>query len=253
MKKIFPIILFCVPFWALSQGFDWQYSPRLPFRIPKLFVGITGTSSVIAYSGNLNLYESFVNCSKFQSGKGFAYSFGIHGEYWFTHSIAFNIGLDYQKFNGNLVTPGDSFPILIRNQILMGKVENTLDMSYSYFNIIVGVKNRLFTTNFFVGATFDFGVKLSTKYSVSEKVISPPEYHFTDGSQARQIFDGRLSDLSFFKISPALNFGYDAILLLGVYASPMVSFEIPLFNYSKEDRLRLMKITAGITIYKGIK
>lgn len=242
-----------MPFLALSQGFDWQYSPRLPFRIPKLFVGITGTSSVIAYSGNLNLYESFINCSKFQSGKGFAYSFGIHAEYWSTHSIAVNLGLDYQKFNGNLLTPGDSFPILVLNNILRAKVENTLDMDYSYLNIIIGIKNRLFATNFFVGTSLDVGVKLSTKYSVSEKVVSPPEYHFTDGSQTRQIFDGRLSDLSFFKISPALNFGYDAILMLGVYASPMVSFEIPLSNYSKEDRLRLVKITAGVTIYKGIQ
>ncbi len=253
MKRIFFIFCFFVPILASSQGFDWQYSPRLPFRIPKLFVGVAGTSSIVTYSGNLNLYESFINCSKFQSGKGFAYSFGLQGEYWYTHSIAFNIGLDYQKFNGNLVTPGDSFPILIQNKRLIAKVENTLSMDYSYLNLVVGFKNRLFNTNLFVGANLGIGIKLSTHYNVSEKVVSPPEYHFGDGSQSRQVFDGRLSDLGLFKISPVLNIGYDAILFLGVYASPTISVEFPVFNYSKDDRLRIMKLTAGVTIYKGIK
>lgn len=237
---------------SFSQGFDWQISPRLPFQIPRNYLGVTGSFSKIFYKGALNLTESFVNCTEFRTGKGESYSFGISGEHWYTSFISFVFEVKYFSANGKMFALADSFPVLIKQNPAIVKVQNEMFLSYYYLVMTFGGKIRLFESNFFIGTSFDLAFKTKTNYDVFEQVLSPPEYHYIDYTQRRKLFGGRISDLSFFSFSPKFVFGYDATLGIGLYATPRFAIELPFYNYSKEERLHLLAFSLSINILYGI-
>lgn len=248
------VLLFFVlcSFKSFSQGFDWQISPRLPFQIPQNYLGAVGSFSKIFYKGTLNLTEAFINCTKFETGEGKSYSFGISGEHWYTPHLSFFLEVKYFNADGKMLSLADSFPVLIKQNPAIVKVQNEMYLSYNYLVITFGGKIRLWESNFFVGTTFDLALKTKTSYDVFEQVLSPPEYHFVDFKQRRKLFGGRISDLSFFSFSPKFVFGYDATLGIGLYATPRFAIELPLYNYSKEERLRLLAFSISINILYGI-
>lgn len=247
---IFLIIITALKSYA--QGFDWQISARLPFEIPRLFGGVVVNSSKISYKGSLNLTESFIECTKFESGIGSAFSFGFMMEYWQKANYALFFELKFLNAKGEMQALADSFPVLIKQIPRIVKVQNDVNFYYSYILAEFGVKYRLFETNLFAGLSFNFDLKTSSKYDLFEQVLSPPEYHFKDFSQRRKLFNGKISDLSVFAVSPKFSLGYNAVLGIGIYATPQISFEFPLYNYSSQDRLRITTLSIGISILYGI-
>lgn len=243
--------VFC-SFRSFSQGFDWQISPRLPFQIPRNYLGATGSFSKIFYNGALNLTESFVNCTKFETGEGKSYSFGISGEHWYAPDLSFFFEVKYFFANGKMFAFADSFPVLIKQNPAIVKVQNEVYLSYNYLVLGFGGKIRLLESKFFIGTTFDLAFKIKSNYDVFEQIISPPEYHFIDLTQRRNLYGGRISDLSFFLFSPKFVFGYDATLGIGLYATPRLAIELPLYNYSKEERLHLLAFSLSINLLYGI-
>ncbi len=252
MKFLAKIFWFILPFSVFSQGFDWQPNPRLPFSIPKYYFGLFTTGSIVKFDGNWKLLESGILCSKFTSGSGKTIGFGVSAEYWYLPEIAFNVNFSFSSNRGNLVTLGDSFPVLIKNIPTTVKVQNEMDLQYSSISFSLGAKYRLFNTNFFVASSMEFAVKTANNYEIYEQVVSPPEYHFADLTQRRKLSDGYLSDLNLFVVAPKICFGYDAIVLWKVYASVYIAYEIPIFNYSKDDNLKVQRFTLNFSLLKGI-
>lgn len=248
---------FCIIFFAFGksfpQGFEWELSPRLPFSIPKFYAGIQGAISKNFFNGTLTLYENYFSCAKFTSGTGGTNSFGVKVEFWYKHDFAFNASLNFQTSNGKFVALGDSFPVEIKGIPKVVKVENELAMKYKHFVADIGAKYRIASSHFFLGANLEFGFKFSSSYDLYEQVKSPPEYHFIDNTQRRKLVEGNLSDLSLLFVNPKILVGYDAILFPEIYASPSVAFYIPLFNFSREENLKLFSINFCFAIMRGIR
>ncbi len=255
MKKFsFVVVLFLFShFLGYSQGFDWELSPRLPFSIPTTYIGVAGSASKNNYSGSITLFENFYNCGKFSQGSGYSNSFGFKGEHWYKPNIALSAAFIFQNSKANFITEGDSFPVQIKNIPKIVKVENELIMDYSFIAIDFGAKHKIASTNFYLGFNLEIGIKLSTKYELYELVKSPPEYHFIDNSQRRKIVEGRLTDLSLLFFIPKATFGYDATVFPGIYASPSISIQLPLFNLTKQENLKLLSFQIGISILRGIR
>jgi len=58
MKKIIFIISFIAfSHSVFAQGFDWQYSSRLPFVHPKLFIGGNVSLGEIATTGSFSFLD----------------------------------------------------------------------------------------------------------------------------------------------------------------------------------------------------
>ncbi|MCX7880078.1 MAG: hypothetical protein N2517_05400 [Ignavibacteria bacterium] len=255
MKWIYihKLIFFLTSFQIFAQGFPWEFSPRLPFKVPETFLGVSLARTNLTYFGNLTLYEDKVLCSKFHSGNGFAFSFAGNIEHWYLHNLAVNVYLGFQQSNGKFVALGDSFPILVQNIPQVVNLENELNIRYNYLALGFALKYLLFDTRFFVGISNDFGFKTSTKFEIFEQVKSPPEYHFTDKTQRRKLYEGEVPDLSFLVVSTKLDFGYDAVILPNIYASPKVWIELPIFNFSKEGSLRVFSFGFGLTLFYGYR
>ena len=86
-KNYILFLFFFVPItFGFAQGFDWQYSPRLPFKFPYLFGGISYNPGYTLNHGNMYLQEleqtKLIDCCNFTNGTGFSNSFGLDIEYW---------------------------------------------------------------------------------------------------------------------------------------------------------------------------
>ncbi|MGB9771817.1 MAG: hypothetical protein ACPLX7_07555 [Candidatus Kapaibacteriota bacterium] len=254
MKPLIYTLFFLVVGFGkmFTQGFDWEISPRLPFAIPKFYAGISSNASKNYLNGSLTLYENYFSCAKFNIGSGKSNSFGFKAEYWYKPEIAFNASILYQLNKANFVADGDSFPVQIKGIPKIVKVENELSMNYNCVVVDFGAKYRLASTNFYAAFNLELGVKLSSQYDLYEQVKSPPEYHFIDNTQRRKLVDGKLSDLTLLFIIPKISIGYDATIFPGIYASPNVAVQLPLFNLSREGNLRLFSILLSISFMRGI-
>ncbi|MCX7909869.1 MAG: outer membrane beta-barrel protein [Ignavibacteria bacterium] len=254
MKKLYSTL--CLIFFPLSlvfpQGFDWEYSPRLPFSIPRVYFGIGGNTAKNYYNGSFSLFENFYTCSKFTSGTGNSFALGLKSEYWFKPNFAFAFTLLYQNSSANFVASGDSFPILLKNIPKMVKVENELSLRYKYLLLDLGAKYHIASTFFFIAAGLEFGVRFSSSFDIHEQVKSPPEFHFADNTQRRKVINGKLSDLALFSVVPKISLGYDAKIFPGLYASPNFSLQLPVFNLSLEENLKLFSLQLSISFLYGI-
>jgi len=254
MKRLLYIIFSTLLFASqiLAQGFEWELSPRLPFSIPKTYIGFVSCYTKNYLNGSLTLYENYFSCANFSSGAGNSSSFGIKAEHWLEPNLALNGSLFFSLSNGSFVADGDSFPVYIKNIPKMVKIENELSLNYRYLVFDLGAKYRIPSTHFFLGANLELGLKFSTRYDLFEQVKSPPEYHFNDNTQRRKIIDGKLSDLSLVFVNPKVTLGYDAKIFPWVYASPSISVALPIFNFSRDERLKILSIQVCLSLMRGI-
>jgi hypothetical protein len=252
MKRILTILFFLYAYNVYSQGFPWELSPRFPFYIPVTYVGLDGYYAKSQFSGNMTLFENFYVCSKFDGGTGNAFALGATIEHWYWHNVALQGFVNFQTNRGQMVAQGDSFPVLIKGIPKIAKVENELSMDFKYLNFGVGVKWLPFRNNLYLRGLLEFGFKVSSVYEIYEQIKSPAEYHFIDNTQRRKVLEGRLSDLSLFKVEPKVCIGYDAPLFAGVYASPAITFDLPIYNFSKDETMRIFSIQFGLSLLFGI-
>lgn len=252
MKRVFVLIYLFSSSILWCQGFSWELSPRFPFYIPRTYVGVEGFTSKNYLSGELTLLENLFICSKFDGGNGSAYYFGATIEHWYLHNVALHGYILFQGSNAKMISAGDTFPILVKGITKIARVENELSMNYKFINFGAGIKWRPLNSNLFVQGSLEFGFKLQSHFEIFEQVLSPPEFHFIDKTQRRKVWNGKLSDLSFFKIEPKICIGYDAPLFAGIYASPAITFGIPAFNFSKNETMRIFSVQVGLSLLIGI-
>lgn len=230
-----------------SQGFDWQYSPRLPFETPIFFVGLNGNLTYLMHFGSIDFTESY-KCCTFNRGEGIGSIFGINSEYWQTPTIAFTGSLSYMTSPGNFEADGEPLPVYPSGIYFY---KNEFNSQLSYITLEIDVKWRLFLTHFFVGVGFRTGILVSNKSEFFEKIISPPEGRFNDGTQRRTIANGIISDIQPYFFTPKFNLGYDVNLGLGTYSSISISTGLPIINISKDSKWLSWIFQLNIKLFKG--
>lgn len=252
MKKNFTIVIllfFLINFqYKLSgQGFDWQYSPRLPFETPTFFVGLNGNLAYYLHNGSIDFREIY-KCCTFTYGAGFGSIFGINAEYWQTATIALSGSLSYMTVTGDFQADGEALPVYPSGLFFY---KNEFNTKLSYITIEMDAKYRLFLTHFFAGVGIRLGFLVSNKSEFYEKIVSPPEARFNDGSQRRTIANGVISDVQTMFFTPKLNLGYDLDLGLGTYSSIALSAGLPIINISKDSEWLSWIFQLNIKIFRG--
>ncbi len=252
------ILLIVTTLAARSQGFDWQYSSRLPFDFPYLFAGLTGYTGYTMHDALLDLSEGNGDCCKFTEGKGWVSSIGLKSEYWLDGTWAANASLSYFTERGDFTATGQSLPFTVFDS--QGKIvghdtvdfENSMDISLSYLTIEAGGKMRLFKTHLFAGAALEFGYLLQQKSEQTERVVAPSYFKYNDGSQVRTLGTHTISGISNFLFTPKLMLGYDLPLGLDIYITPLVSVGFPLHNISSDGSWKMWNFNFGISLLRAV-
>ncbi len=250
MKNCFIVLFFLFFITTLPlkpQGFDWQYSPRMPAAYPDYYIGINGEVNFLQHEGKIHFFENMVMCESFRSGKGSGVNLGFAAEYWSSGSIAFFGKIAWVD------APGE-----FKIKSVLPRVTSDFISEYSFSTSLkfvaagAGTKWRLFGSHFFAAALVNMQFLVSNSNIYKEKILSPNDYFSTEPpTQERTIAEGRISSFQNFQFSPHIRIGYDAQLGKSTYTSLYFSAGIPLTNLIDNEDWKIWSFSLGINIFRG--
>ncbi len=230
---------------ANSQGFNWQYSSRLPMKYPEFFIGINAGVSFINNNGNIRLDEGEVfDCCKFSSGSGWGNSYGLAAEYWYFPDMALFAHLNY-TMDGHTFTKQRMGEIRVTDTLFY---ENELKSSIDYLNLEIGAKKDFPASHFHYGLSMMLGITLSNSNKITEKVLKPVYFPWSE----RIVSQGRISDLTKFYFLPKVRLGYDIDLGLSTYSTISLTAGIPVINITDNAEWKSWQFGLEIVINRGI-
>ncbi len=244
----FNVVLLTSIIDAKSQMFDWQYSVRLPFESPKMFIG-----GGVAFQKNWHSATNFreineeLHCGNYRSGAGSGVEIFASGEYWRIGESAIGFRLKYSQMHGVFDVPTDPTPFKLHGEILILRRNFILSTTQSFLSAEFYGKWLLDETHIFAGAGLGFNIALSNSFEQTESIISPEQ--FTAAIPYGKVEPANITNAL---IKPSLQIGYDAELARGIYASPYICIALPIFANSPAANWRVWTLSAGVQINYGL-
>lgn len=231
-----------------AQMFDWQYSVRLPFNSPKLFVGggAAAVYSIHSVQDFRAVNEEF-RCGNYTSGTGVGFAIFGTGEYWYHGDVAVGGRIEYASVAGKFITQVPAVPFKLNGEVLELRREFALTTTFSTISIDGYIKWLLPGTHIHAGAGIAAGLTIGSQFSQSESITSPEEF-------AAEIQYGQsdAKNIAAISLCPSLRLGYDAEISRGVYATPFLTFGIPIIPASSASGWRFWTISAGVQMVFGV-
>jgi hypothetical protein len=234
----------------LSQGFDWQWSARLPIENPHNYYGISANYGLDYFVGHISFVENKVYCQNFGNGNGNDISFGVNLEHWTEYNhYAFFSALQYKNYS----VISSSVDLIPLNEEVIGKYKTILDYNFNQIDLLVGIKYRILETHFSIGAGLSLGYIVSNGYTATEEILGPtevPPFSTNPPSYTREITSGELKQLNNFVIKPFFRLGYDLELGRGTYIEPHLCILFPLWSMISGDKVNHYSASFGINLYR---
>ena len=252
MRKSFYILTFIISCSLVyAQGFDWQYSARMPAESPVLFFGLAGEFNHMIHNGSLDFVEADCHCGAFNTGSGEGYTAGIAGEYWIDGLTAFTFSGLYNYSPGKFTVQAEPLPRVDGGVLL---TEFDFDSKIAYLLLEPGIKYRIPGSHLHIGGGLQFGFLLTNSAVYKERIIGDENAPLfpTNPPSKERILNGNISDLNNIILQPKIRLGYDLTYGLGMYATPNISIGIPILNTTKSSEWRRWTFSAGITVYWGL-
>lgn len=236
-------LLFC-------QGFDWQWSPRLPFDNPRLYWGFNASYNVLSASGNISFLENRITCQDFNDGDGYKVNVGGNIEYWDKlNRFAYRAGLNYNINSLNSYSK-DFVPI---SPTLTAEYENKLALNYSFVSINAGAKYQIGRTHINIGADLVLSFIITKNFKVTEEILGPPEmppFNTNPRSYKRDVLNGEINAMNVIQINPAFTVSYDLQLGLGTYIEPNFIFLAPIRSMFTDNDIANYEFAFGVKFYR---
>ena len=241
---------------VLSQGFDWEYSVRLPFHVPTFFVGPTVSYASISHFNDQKVLEQISQnapayiCAQFDKGHGSAMSFGAQAQWWVQPRTSVSVGLLWNSLSADFSADAPAV-VLTGGKIL--KTQYTLSTSIQYLRVEVRAKQRLLGM---ISGQFALGtdLKISDATEQHEVVLEPSGYVFPGTSTQDKLLSNKdLSGSRALVVLPGVGLSYDVDLGFGRYAEPYCSIEFPLMSYSAGATWSSLNYKVGISVLFGIR
>ncbi len=251
MRKKIIFMMILINYVACSQGFDWQYSFRLPYRIPDQFIGINLDYSINSSTGNFEFMEDYIPCCKYNSGSGYSTGVGLIYERWLNPLYAISL-----KFQLTSINTSFSQTILVpRSDGITdynSKYKYEMEEKRTSLNLISKFKYRLFSSHWSAILGINFSYLLNWDATHTETIISPENETFIDQSRHRTIKKGMYGDYNTFGLYPVIGINYDYAFLKGYYAAFSSFIQVPLTNIIRNQEWKEWKFQFSVSIFKSI-
>jgi hypothetical protein len=245
IKKLIYILLILLSSLSLkSQGFDWQFDSRMPFKSPVFFYGLTTEYGLLSNTAKILFSEAELPCCTFQNGQGYQFSLGAHAEYWENSNLAYS--LDFILSNKNSVFNGNSDTLPLRTgEQFISRYEFTSNIN----NIIIepSIKYRILNTHFNVNAGLQLGFQYVATSEQNEYVVAPSNWSW----KSKKLSSSLPFDLNLIVINPKISIGYDYSLADGMYLTPSLSYNFPLLSIASGQNWRYQSVIFRVTFNYG--
>ncbi|MER3328612.1 MAG: outer membrane beta-barrel protein [Candidatus Kapaibacterium sp.] len=253
MIRLVLIIIFALPTLLVSQGFDWQVSSRHPYEITNKYIGAVGSLSYGYHTGNFPFLERDIVCCNYEEGDGFGVQFGLAGEYWYEHDLAFTASLLYSNINANFRT--ETFVVKKTNPDLPGFNWTTAyesDISLGYITIDMAVKKRIYNKlNLRAGVDINFNINSSETHR--NIVVSPNNIPFSDGTFEKELTNGRIGELSSFVLGVSIGASYDIDLGIERYGEISAITNYTVNSYVEDNSWQNLQAKLMLKAYLGLR
>jgi hypothetical protein len=247
-------IIFLIIFCSIelhSQGFDWEYSARLPYKIPRAFIGAGYSYRYNNNFGNFSFFENNVYSLNFKKGNGYVNQINISFQYWEKPIIAIFGNVLYRSLKTDF-TQNMTYPRSNGADNWLATYQTNMHLSRDYIGISIGGKYRVLNSYFSVGAEITSLFLLSSSATATEEILSPDFEHYIDGSTRRDIKNMHLPDFKNFNVLPEIFIAYDFSIAKGIFIQSSLRMQIPLFNSTSSDKFYDLPLGIEITMFKNI-
>jgi hypothetical protein len=247
------IFILLLPFVGFSQGFDWQVSSRHPYQITDRYIGLVGGLSYNYHVGDFPFLEQDIVCCNYEDGTGLGVQFGLGGEFWYQHDLAFSASLTYSIVNADFRTETTvakkvSPDLPAFNWTTAYKSEITLN----YINLDLAIKKRIYE-KLNLKAGIDIGYHISTSEAHKNVVVEPENVPFSDGTFEKDLSNGRIGQLSTLVFGANLGLSYDINLGIERYGEVSALGGYTLNNLVKDDSWHNVQARLVLKAYLGIR
>ena len=244
MKQKIIIIIIILLTWIniYSQGFDWQYSARLPFETPTKFWGFDVAGTYIYNTGDFGFLSNNIPCCTFEDGAGIGFQAGIKYEQWLEGNYSIFSTLAFNYIPSKFLIESEPHPYRDYEDIIT-EYEYTSSTSYILFEL--GGKYRILETHFFVGAGINVSYLITEKHDFIERIISEKDFFFNEIKYP----NASLAELNKLYFYPRLIAGYDLNLGKGKYSSIFISAAPPVHSVISEKNWNRWLFSFGISTF----
>ncbi|MBK9247090.1 MAG: hypothetical protein IPM69_03020 [Ignavibacteria bacterium] len=230
---------------SFAQGFDWQYSSRLPSPYPRLFLGGSISGIYAFHTADIYSLGEEYRCGDYKKGIETGMTFSGVGEYWVTGMVAVQGMIGYKTSTTRFTAETEPEPFRRNGEEFELIREFAMDVYQKVLSIEAVVKYRIERTHAHLGVGIKTDFVLASTAEQTETILSPVEFTQSikdpNGIQPLNGFQGLL-------LSPLISAGYDAELGKGFYATPRISISLPLMNKTSAADWTSIDISGGISI-----
>ncbi len=226
-----------------AQPFHWEYSARLPEQTPSMFVGLTGSASMLWLSAVPSIDKSISECNCLQSkGQSSVVDIGLASEYWFDN-VAYTLRLGMQYNRINFGGRYEGFPVRGTDSLFVQE-----QGQLSSYNVILsgGAKYTLFPLALFLRA------EIHALIAVRESMIFSRDIIFNGVERTETIIPGTIQSL---RLGAMIGVGYDIAIAQNTYLSPEIFFRrdmIGMFNQPQTEQNRASNMPLGMGVRLGL-
>lgn len=242
------IVMFCfsgIPIVS-AQGFDWQYSSRLPSSSPVLFIGGGATFNYGLNTADIYSLGADYRCGDYKSGTETGFSAKVATEYWQTGVLSLWGEVGYR--NSTVKFSSTTEPEPFKNKGKIDSLTREFLMKSIFHSIVIeaGVKWRIAPTHLNVVVGIRTDILLKNIVEQTEAIVTPVEFvppttPFSYGSVS-------LTSFHTVNLTPIVGMAYDMELGRGIYATPKITAGIPLMSRSSVISWKSWDFSAGIVI-----
>lgn len=252
MRKFILILFILIGSAELhSQGFDWEYSPRLPYKIPRAFIGAGYSYSYNQNIGDFSFFENNVYSLNFKNGNGTLNQLQFSFQYWNKPTFAVFGNVFYRTLQNDF-SQQMTYPRSNGVDNWLVTYQTNLQLSRDYLGISIGAKYRLFDTYLSIGGQITSQFLLSSNTAATEEIISPDFEHYIDGSTTREINKIKIPDFKNFLLQPEIFIAYDFSIVKGLYIQSSLRMQIPVFNSTSSDKYYDLPLGIEIAIFTSL-
>ena len=229
---------------AFSQGFDWQYSSRLPSSYPKFFLGGNISGIYAFHSADIYSLGEEYRCGDYKKGTETGLSVSAACEYWQTGSLAFWGMVGFRTSTVHFTSQTQPEPFRLNGEEFQLTREFAMDAHLQAISFDVGIKHRIARTHLHIGVGVRTEIVLTTTAQQTETILTPVNI---TGSIDYGVQP--LTGMRRMVLTPIITTGYDAELGKGIYATPRIMIGLPLMNRAKSIDWTSIEISGGVSFF----
>lgn len=246
---IFALVFALMAQRSNSQGFDWQYSSRLPSAYPRLFFGGSVNGIYGFHTADIYSLGEEYRCGDYKKGVETGVSASGAGEYWSSGSIAFWGLIGFRTSTVRFTSETRAEPFRRNGEEFELRREFAMDVYHRALMIETGVKYRIARTHAHLGVGIRTDIVFSTSAEQTETILTPIEF-------TQSILDPNgiqpLPEMRKFLLTPIIAAGYDAELGKGIYATPRITVGFPIMSRSSRIDWTSIDLSGGISFFLSL-